>query len=195
MIRITEEHYNWQCPIDEMLDGRSRMRTKSLFGETIQMQQVKNGWLPIYTLYDRDRDWTIPHYHPTRGGKKMRLVSAYLIYMSSIDDFDASIKLVGTSRHWETLCNLDWFANGQERPTPTRGLSDWREDMRLRDMSKAKKLLEEAAEEGNVAAAKALYQESKNIKGPGRPKKKKNDVEDDFDEINKIYKNVIEMKK
>ena len=55
-----------------------------------------------------------------------------------------------------------------------RGLNDWREEMRLRDESSTKRILQKLAEEGNVTAARYLNETAKktDTKGKGRPEKK-----------------------
>ena len=190
--RIKEHHYNWECPVDEMLTGKNQMRTKSLFAEMIPKAQVATGHVPVYSLGDTDRWWTIPEEHPTRGGERIFLLSAYLIYMASVDEYEAATKIVGSNRHWQALVNVAWMKNGWFRHP---GIEDWREDMRLRDLSYAKRTLEQAVSDGNVTAAKALYDQSKSKKTAGRPKKEKENKIDDTEEIDNLYKNVIELKK
>lgn len=96
--------------------------------------------------------------------------SVYEIYMSSTDEYEAAMTIVGNMVHWEKLCGLDWFMKGIPDKN-IRGLQDWREDMKKRDASTAKKQLQIQAELGNVAAARFLY-ESTTKGGKGRPEKK-----------------------
>jgi hypothetical protein len=101
--------------------------------------------------------------------------SAYLIYMDSVDEY-AAIKNLGlTKTHWDKLCGLKWFMDGvQLNPDyQLAGLNKWREDMRDRDSSKAKRALLEAIDNGDTSAAKFLYTETtKSTKAAGRPEKK-----------------------
>lgn len=96
--------------------------------------------------------------------------SVYEIYMASTDEYEAALTIVGNMVHWEKLCTLDWFMNGLPERN-IRGLKQWRDDMKKRDASLGKKKLLEQAEQGNVTAAKFLYEDSS--KGSkGRPEKK-----------------------
>lgn len=133
---------------EDFLDARGAMKTELLFAETIQAER-KSRYSPLYTLKERDGE----------------LPSAYRVYMSSVDEYEAAMKLLGSMRHWRRLCGLNWFMKG----IPEKGfdgLASWRKDMELRDKSKAKKQLKEAAEAGVVSAQQTLY------RGASQPKPK-----------------------
>lgn len=130
---------DWECPLDKMKGGNSIQLTEGLFYETLQMKNKADE--AVYTLQDRDRGNT---------------PSAYLIYMSSVDEYEAALKLVGSMRHWRKLSNLKWFKEGRT-DYGFDGLNQWRLDMEARDQSSAKKQLIVAAEEGNVAAMKSIH--------------------------------------
>ena len=186
-MRIQQHHYEWECPYEKMLDDLTRMKTLSLFCETMSQGYRQKGNYPVYSISDHDKEWR----HPDTG-ETIWVPSAYLIFMSSIDEFDAAMKIVGNYRHWEKLKATKWFMEGfQGYP----GLNDWLEDMRLRDLSKAKRILEEEAENGNVSAAKALFQNSKTKQKAGRPVKEKNKPVDYTADIDKLYDNVIGINK
>ena len=121
----------------QMKDNRGVHRTESLFHETIQ-GVVRKKYEPIYSLRDYDH----------KG-----YLSAYQIYVTSIDEYDAAMKLVGSMAHWRRLCALSWFMNG--RPG-FEGLHQWREDMAARDMTEAKRVMIEQCKENNVSAARGL---------------------------------------
>lgn len=89
--------------------------------------------------------------------------SLYQIYMASVDEYDFVMKTFGNMSHFRKLCELDWFMEGHQFAQGTRldGLRHWREDMRLRDESIAKKQLAEEAKNGNVTAMKALHETAK----------------------------------
>lgn len=111
--------------------------TKKLFAEWYEKDVD-----PVYTLKDYEHNG---------------LPSAYQVYMHSIDEYDAAMKLVGSMRHWEKLCGTKWFM--EEGTVPGhRGLKAWREDMALRDRSHAKALLMAEAEKGSVTAQKTLME-------------------------------------
>jgi len=105
--------------------------------------------------------------------------SAYKIYMESTDEYEAAMKLVGSMQHWRKLCGLKWFLEGRVEAGHT-GLNKWREDMRMRDENIAKKVLLEKAKEGDIQAAKKLFDEAKRgakgVAGQKRtPKKQQKD--------------------
>lgn len=111
---------------------------------------------PLFTLK--------PHEH--KG-----LPSAYLIYMDSIDEFDAAKKLAPNMAVWDTLIATDWFMNGLPN-SAFQGLKVWRQHMRDRDASIAKEALLEKVKSGDTTAAKAVLANAK-VKAPvGRKSKK-----------------------
>lgn len=137
-----------------LMDSQGRHRTASLFNETVSMG-VEERYPPLYTLRNRDyKD----------------LPSAYLIYMSSVDEFDAAMKLVGSMSHWRKLLDTKWFMEGGQS---FEGLTVWREDMAARDMSTAKRQLVKSAGQGDVSSARKLFDISSSSKdakkAPGRP--------------------------
>lgn len=123
----------------DFIDARGALKTELLFEETIKSDRLEN-YTPLYTL--REEDTTLP--------------SAYKIYMSSTDEYEAAMKLLGSTRHWRRLCGLKWFMEG----IPEKGfdgIRSWRKDMELRDKSRAKRQLMDAAEAGVVSAQRAIY--------------------------------------
>ena len=142
----------------ELLQGNNNPATKGLFVEICTGGRVK----PLYTLKSR-----------TFEKNGIVYPSAYLIYMNSVDEYDAAMKLVGSLDHWRTLCACEWFMHGGLVGTSFDGLIRWREDMEARDRSEAKKALIMAQAEGNVAAARYLHEKSGVVKKA--PAKKKRD--------------------
>ena len=150
--------------MEQLIDKAGRCRTESLFTEVIQPNSRKK-YDPLYSL----------KCHDSRG-----LPSAYLIYMASIDETDAAMKLVGSLHHWRKLTKLKWFMKG--RPgTGYEGLDSWREDMALRDQSESKRVLIQLCKEDNVTAARALDKLSKEgrVQAPKQvaPKEEKEDAD------------------
>lgn len=113
--------------------------TEALFVETIQ-RAASEKIEPLYTLKEYDHK-----------GKP----SAYQIYISSIDEADAAMRLVGGMSHWKKLCKLKWFVRGRKE-IGFDGLDQWREDMKSRDRTLAKSIVLKQVQEGNVAAARTL---------------------------------------
>lgn len=160
-----------------LLDGRGARKTEILFVESITNRAKEAGYEPIYSLRETEKD-----------GKP----SAYLIYMNSVDETEAALKIVGSLAHWRRLCGLKWFVEGSEQ-MGHEGLSQWREDMKLRDASLAKEKLILATKAGSVPAAKELLKESSK-KAVGRPAKdKERDHRDQ--QIVSLHKEVFGAKK
>ena len=101
------------------------------------------------------------------------LESAYQVYMSCVDETEAAIKLTGNLKNWRTLVygKGKWFLEG-DSIHGHEGLLVWREDMKARDASLAKKILIEQTTDGNVTAAKTLLAEGKVKSKAGRKNKK-----------------------
>ena len=112
---------------------------------------------PIFTLKLR----------PHKG-----LPSAYQVYMDSIDEYDAAMKIVPSLKVWDDLIATDWFFKGDIQHAHD-GVKVWREHMKLRDSSLAKKLILEQTKEGSITAARTLLSESK-VKAPVGRKNRKN---------------------
>ena len=125
-----------------MFDVRRVQRTENLFSG---INKREDKYPSLYSLSEAERDG---------------LPSAYLIYMNSVDESDAAMKIVGSLRHWRKLAKLKWFLNG-DISISFDGLLNWRQDMVQRDITLAKKTLLESVKKGNVPAAKRLLDEYK----------------------------------
>lgn len=125
---------------------KNNLRTKTLFADLISPEDRKK-FNPKYTLKE---------YDTTFGGKEYK--SLYLLYMESVDEYDFIEKYLEGTAHFEALCNAKWFRDGVRSH---RGIEAWREDMRARDASRAKKAVMVAVSEGDTAAAKKLWDMSK----------------------------------
>jgi len=144
---------------EEMRSSNGIMKTESLFYETLHGNMAKK-YKPFYTLKEFEY---------------MGLPSAYKIYMESTDEYEAAMKLLGSMAHWEKLCGLKWFMEG--RDGVHRGLKSWREDIKRRDASTAKKTLIEKTKNDDTSAARALLAYSEDRNSKGRPKKKKEETQ------------------
>lgn len=115
--------------------------TEALFEETCTSAKSKDpNFQALYSLKE----------YPTTNTP-----SAYQIYIHSVDETEAAMKLVGSLSHWRKLCSLKWFLTGR-KDVGFEGLLQWRQDMWERDRSAAKKVLIKLASEGNVTAARTL---------------------------------------
>jgi len=154
-----------KCLVDEdrLYDNRNCFMTQGIFFET-SLPDLRRRHPPSYTL-------KLKPYH--FNGEK--LPSAYQIYMESVDEYEAAIKLVGNMSNWERLTRTNWFTKGRVSPAPTHlGLDTWREHKKQKDVSAALEVLKAKSEEGDTNATKALLAEYKKIEKAGRPNKQKN---------------------
>lgn len=99
------------------------------------------------------------------------LPSMYKVYMDSTDEYEAAIKLVGNMKNWGKLVNSNWFMKG-DPIHGHEGLTVWREHMRMRDASSAKRELHKKMKDGDTTAAKAVLAETKVKASVGRKNKK-----------------------
>lgn len=123
----------------------------------------------IFTLSTQDK---------IKDGKKY--LSMYLIFMACADEYEAAEKLVGSQQHWKRLTETKFFMDGVYNHNNNYGLKYWREDMRKRDESLAKRTLIAQAKAGNVNAAKALKADEKKV---AKSKTNTPKVKDDHDDI------------
>jgi len=135
----------------------------------------------VYTLSTKDK---------VRDGKTY--ISMYKVYMECSDEYEAAERIVGSQQHWERLCNAKFFMEGHYNFNNNYGLAKWREDMRKRDESLAKRTLIEQAKNGNVNAAKALQAEPKKTKKKEEPSnvKDNDDIFTGYDKANTGVRNV-----
>ncbi len=134
------------CDRSILKDTRGVKRTRTLFLEAIEWEQVQGGYEPLYTLCPDE---------------KKGLPSAYQVFINSTTEEEAALKLVGSLPHWRFLLQKEWFLLGDPSNIPGfEGVEVWRADMR--DLKKARtiRLLEKQANMGNVAAMKQLLIES-----------------------------------
>ena len=115
--------------------------------------------------------YTLAQYEKHDKVQDIMLPSAYEVYMSCVDEYEAALLLVGNLKNWSMLVNADWFMNG-DLIHKHEGLSIWREHMKQRDSSFAKKILQDKAQGGDTTAAKAILAETKAKAPVGRKNKK-----------------------
>ena len=87
-------------------------------------------------------------------------ISAYEIYMDSVNEYEAAMRLFGSMDHWRKLTNIDWFMNGVEigGRRITSGLKHWREDHQMKREAEALGALRVASRSGNVQASRYLHE-------------------------------------
>ena len=119
-----------------LFDVRGHRRSASLFKEATQ----DTNCAPIFTLKDHDIEG-----YP----------SAYVMYMESLDEYDAAMKIVGGMAHWRKLMSCKWFMDGDPE-LGFLGLTQWRKDMAARDASEAKRELLVHVRNGDRQAAQYL---------------------------------------
>jgi hypothetical protein len=142
----TIDHENYKVPEDAVLRSvQNHKLTQGLFVE------FGTETAP-YTLKEKNH----------RGR-----VSMYQVYMASTDEYEAAQKLLGSWSHWKFLCELTWFTEGAPEHGHS-GLNAWREEMKLRDQSLARQILRERMDDGDISAAKKVYDEAKGVKSRGK---------------------------
>lgn len=109
-------------------------------------------------------------------------VSLCKVFLESVDEYDAAMRLVGNWKHWQRLCENRWFSEGWEQFN-FEGLNSLRETMKARDRSSAKAQLLHAAQQGNVTAAKILFDGAGAIKKTTRRNTNKSTSESDVVEL------------
>ena len=131
-------------------DSRGHYRTKSLFVEEIQPQQVAEGWEPVFTL---------------RG--QAGYIDIRELYLESNDptEYEFAIAAFGNWGHLQHLIkNCKWFRSH---------LHGWREELEVKIRSAAiRALMETAIYEGGRGTTAAKYIAEKGWeKKRGRPSK------------------------
>ena len=136
-----------QCiiPRERLVSANNIMRTQALFLEykfmNVSHARVNDS---VYNL--KDYDWN-------------NTISMQNIYVECTSEYEAAMTLVGSWNHWLKLKRCKWFMPYLEA---------WEIQRKLREESEAKKQLLEAAEDGNVTAAKAIFDQGR-TKRAGRP--------------------------
>lgn len=156
MSNIYSDYVGFSDPLVDrsiLHDSRGVRMTQMLFVDV----NLNKKATPIYTMRD----------HDYKG-----CISAYQIYMHAVDEYEAALKLVGSIDHWDKLCGLKWFMEGDPARSFT-GVIQWREDMKRRDSMLAKRVLMYNARTGkDTSAARALLQMHKEPAKTASEKKK-----------------------
>jgi hypothetical protein len=118
-----------------------------------------------YTLRSED--------YVSKKGIEYKSVSA--LYRDCSSEYEAAILIVESWEHWKKLCSLDWFVTGHITSAGLKyqGLNDWKEEQELRKKAVSEKALMGMVEEGNVTAAKFIYEQQGKQTTKGRPETKK----------------------
>ena len=132
----------------DLINGhkQGKYKTSSLFYERRHLNN--NLAIPLYNLSKLD-------HHDT--------LSMYNIYMSQPTEYDAAMFLLGDWKHWEVLCGTKYFKSY---------IASWREERAVKEASIAHRVLLEAAEAGNVTAAKTILLDARKVEKAGRPSNK-----------------------
>ncbi len=139
---------------DDLKDSTGRFRTASLFVETIQKDQLKAGFVPLYSLKGR------------KGHEDL-----HDVYMQESDpaEYTFALRAFGSWEHFKKLESLDWFR---------KYLLVWRDELEVKLRSQGIKNLQKAAKEGTRGISAAKYLAEKGWeKKRGRPSKDEVDRE------------------
>ena len=162
-------------------EGNNRYVTVGLFLETAhenRMEHVK---------------WCLSE-HPIFCPALNRWIpSAWELYLSSKDEYDAMRKMVGNIHQWETLKKLDWFKVKLEMWQAEHSM---KQRMTIRD-ALMRKVYEGGS--GDVAAAKLLLEKfdtsPEPLKKRGRPAKQREEAEQPSAEIDDDMSRVLQFGK
>jgi len=151
--------------------GKNHLLTAGLFCDVGNWKETQpdNKKNAIYTLAEDE---------------KRDMPSAYQIYMTSVDEYEAAQKIVGSATHWRALCKCTWFMEA---------LTLWRKDMALRDFSMAKRVIMNEARAGDSASARKLLDMSAKVIDPApgkRVRQTKSESQSDS-LVNALHKEVI----
>ena len=131
-------------PRERLVSSNNIMRTQALFLEYKFIRTDKGINDSVYNLKDYDWNGTL---------------SMQNIYVACASEYDAAMTLVGSWNHWLKLKRCNWL-----KPY----LEAWEAQRKLREETDSKLQLLEAAEDGNVTAAKTIFDQGR-TKRAGRP--------------------------
>lgn len=131
-----------------MKDAQGRYRTRSLFVETIQKDQLDAGFVPLFTLKGK------PGYEDLHS-----------IYIQESDptEYKFALRAFGSWEHFKKLSQIEWFK---------AYLHVWREEVEVKLRSEGiRALAKTALTEGSrgISAAKFLAEKGWEPKKRGRP--------------------------
>ena len=132
----------------EFTDNQGRYRTKSLFIEMINKEQLAAGFEPMYTLKA----------HP-------KYMDLHLMYLEEADptEYNFALRAFGSWEHFKHMRTLSWFLVY---------LNQWREELEVKLRAEGVKALRKTAKtEGarGISAAKFLAEKGWEPKKRGRP--------------------------
>jgi hypothetical protein len=125
---------------------------------------TKRMFLERLSPADRDKHkpkYTMQEHDVVVAG--VTYTSMYRLYIESVDEYDFITEHLGGMPLWHHLLNTQWFVDGYRQH---RGMTAWREDLRARDESTAKRVLLVAAKGGDIPAAKKLLDVSRKPPAP-----------------------------
>ena len=159
--------YPW-LPSDTFRTEGGRFVTESMFYEH-QQYNHPNPELTVWSLTEFDKE---------REGKVYP--SAYRVIVEAADEYDAAMKICGSWPLWNRMKDNNALWKGKEGLT--MGLGRALEEQKVRKASMAVKQLHVAAQDGNVAAQKFIFDLNKD-----KNQKKKSSVKkDDGAEYDKV---------
>lgn len=134
--------------LTNMKDSTGRLRTASLFVETIQKDQLKAGFVPLYSL---------------RGKKGYEDLHDVYLQESDPTEYTFALRAFGSWAHFKKLESLDWFM---------QHLKMWRDELEIKMRSDGIKELIKASKDGSRGVSAAKYIAEKGWeKKRGRPSK------------------------
>jgi hypothetical protein len=108
------------------------------------------------------------------------------VYLSCDTEYEAAMKFVTNWEHWKAVA---------EAPHAKKMIDAWREEKLMMDQTKARKMLLKAAEDGNLTAARVIYEAKKEEKANQEAKKQQEKVNQQEQELlNKTAARLVSIK-
>ena len=125
------------------------------------------------TLFkDPDGRWKTAIFYRPGKGKSIAASYSYeegrKVFLESATEYEAAMRFVTSWEHWKAIAS-----SAHCKPM----IDSWREEKLLQDQTKARKMLWEAAEGGNLTAARVIYEAKKEEKLHKEAKKKQSEAE------------------
>lgn len=151
----------WIRPEFSPTGTNGHWRTEALFLDTAPEPEK---YEPTYTFRE----------HAVEYNGKI-LPSAYQVILYSDSEYDAAMRLLGSYRHWERLKKSPRiFEKGVYGKQNVYTIKIALQDMHTRIQAEAKKEILALSENGNVTAARTIYEGTPIGKEKAQPKKEKN---------------------
>lgn len=135
------------------------------------MEEIKRYPINSADYRDPDGRWkTSIFYRAPKVGHNgiYEFEEARKVFLESNTEYEAAMKFVTSWEHWKAIAN-----SGLCKPM----IDLWREEKLMQDQTKAREMLWKAAENGNLTAARVIYEAKKEEKITKEAKKKQEQMD------------------